>query len=247
MPTAIELRLKATWTIRPDTRQLHGLACAVFEGESASHLGQDKPFAVRPLEPAPGGPAGEWIWRCAWLPDGPPPAGTLTADLIRVGLVSCAVTESSHRRVTHAQLAAGPPLRAVAVTFASPAYFAQNGSDVVLPDPRLIVGSWRRRWNSSLPDADPLTVDDDSWRQALRLLRLADFDLHTQSRDSGHGRDRLGFTGTATLRLDRSAPQPAAAVLGALARFAGYCGTGAQTTHGFGATTVTPEGARGSG
>jgi hypothetical protein len=31
MPTLIEMRLKATWTVRPDTRKLHGLACALFE------------------------------------------------------------------------------------------------------------------------------------------------------------------------------------------------------------------------
>ena len=241
MPTAIELRLKATWTIQPDTRQLHGLACAVFEGESAEHLGQDKPFAVWPLHPAPDGSAEEWIWRCAWLPDGPPPVGALTADLLRVGHVNCVVTESSQRRMTHAQLAAGPPFQAVTVTFASPAYFAHNGSDVVLPDPRLIVGSWRRRWNSSLPDADPLGVDENTWRQTLRVLRLAAFDLRTERRDSGHGRNRLGFTGSATLRLDRDAPQPAPAILGALARFAEYGGTGAQTTHGFGATTMVAE------
>jgi hypothetical protein len=51
MPTLIEMRLKATWTVHPDTRQLHGLACALFEGDSTGHLGQDKPFTVQPLLP----------------------------------------------------------------------------------------------------------------------------------------------------------------------------------------------------
>ena len=32
---------------------------------------------------------------------------------------------------------------------------------------------------------------------------------------------------------------PARKILGALSRFAEYCGTGAQVTHGFGATTLT--------
>ena len=141
MPTLIELWLKATWTVRPDTRKLHGLACALFEQSGAEHGGQEKPFAVSPLRPAPGGPSDEWEWRAAWLPDSIPPAGVLTADVLRVGHVSCAVTESTQRRVTHAALAFGAAVREVTVGFRSPVYFSQNGTDVLVPDPRLIVGS----------------------------------------------------------------------------------------------------------
>jgi CRISPR-associated endoribonuclease Cas6 len=240
MPTLVEMRLKAAWTVRPVTRQLHGLACSLFEGDSTEHLGQEKYFAVWPLYQAPGDATDEWIWRAAWLLDDPPPTGVVTVDALRVGHVSCAVTESTQRRVTHARLAAGPALSAITVTFASPTYFSQNGSDVVLPDPRLIVGSWRRRWNSSLPGTGSLAVDDDAWRDLHRVIRLTAFDLHTVSHDTGHGRDRAGFTGPATLQLDRNATPGARAVLGTLARFAEYCGTGAQTTHGFGATTISP-------
>jgi CRISPR-associated endoribonuclease Cas6 len=242
MPTVIELRLKATWPVRPDTRQLHGLACALFEGEEAEHFGQEKPFAVWPLSSAPAGSEHDWHWRAAWLPDGLPPAGAQTADVLRVGHVSCAVTESTQQRVTHARLAAGPPLGSASVTFASPTYFSQNGRECVIPDPRLVVGSWRRRWNSSLQAGDPLSIDEDTWRTVHRALILAEFDLRTQACDSGHGRDRAGFTGSATLRLGREAPAAAKKVFGTLARFAGYCGTGAQTTHGFGATTVAAGG-----
>jgi len=242
MPTLIEMRLKATWVVRPDTRQLHGLACALFEGQEFDHFGQDKPFAVWPLRPAPEGSADDWTWRAAWLPDEPPPAGAVTADMLRVGHVSCAITESTQRRVTHARLAAGPALNGITVTFASPTYFSQNGADVVLPDPRLIVGSWRRRWNSSLRGADSLAIDDGTWRDAHRAIHLAAFELCTTRRDSGHGQDRAGFTGSVTLRLGRNSPSPASTILGTLARFAEYCGTGAQTTHGFGATIVSPAG-----
>jgi CRISPR/Cas system endoribonuclease Cas6 (RAMP superfamily) len=48
----------------------------------------------------------------------------------------------------------------------------------------------------------------------------------------------VGFAGTAALRLPGTAPAAARRVFGTLVRFANYCGTGAQTTHGFGATTV---------
>jgi CRISPR/Cas system endoribonuclease Cas6 (RAMP superfamily) len=44
---------------------------------------------------------------------------------------------------------------------------------------------------------------------------------------------------TATLRLETGAPPPVRHAFGALACFAEYCGTGAQVTHGFGATKVT--------
>jgi CRISPR-associated endoribonuclease Cas6 len=238
MPTLIEMRLKATWTVRPDTRQLHGLACALFEAGGAEHLGQDKPFAVWPLGPAPDGAPGEWALRAAWLPDGSPPASASAPDQLRVGHVRCLVTESTQRRVTHASLAAGPAPVTVAVRFTSPVFFSQNGIDVLVPDPRLIAGSWRRRWNTSLPGDDRLAITDTAWQDTHRALGLAAFDLQTETRDSGHGRDRAGFTGTATLRLARTAPASARQILGTLARFAGYCGTGAQTTHGFGATTL---------
>jgi CRISPR-associated endoribonuclease Cas6 len=240
MPTVIEMRLKASWPVRQDTGHLHGLACTLFESDQGDHLGQDKPFGVWPLQPAGESAADEWMWRAAWLRDDPPPATAVTADVLRVGHVSCVVTESTQRRVTHAQLSAGSAAKEVTVTFGSPTYFSQNGADIVLPDPRLIVGSWRRRWNSSLPDGDPLTIGDDAWRETHRALALGPFDLRTEVRDSGHGRDRTGFTGSATLRLARNTPASARAVLGTLARFAEYCGTGAQTTHGFGATTLVP-------
>ena len=56
--------------------------------------------------------------------------------------------------------------------------------------------------------------------------------------DSGRAYERAGFTGTATLRLGRDTSAAAGAIFGALVRFAEFCGTGAQTTHGFGATRV---------
>ena len=236
MPTIIEMRLKATWAVRPNTRQLHGLACALFESEATDHEGQHKPFTVWPIRPAE--PSGAWEWRAAWLPDGPPPTAVLTADALRVGHVSCAVEETRQRRTSHAALASSPPLTAATVTFASPTYFSQNGTDTVTPDPRLIAGSWCRKWNASLPAGDPLSISDDDWTATNRLLTMAAFDLRTESRDTGHGRDRTGFTGTATIRLPGNASATTRKIFATLARFAEYCGTGAQVTHGFGATST---------
>jgi CRISPR-associated endoribonuclease Cas6 len=241
MPTLIEMRLTATWSLRPDTRQLHGLACALFEGEAMApddHVGQEKPWAVAPLTATTGGSPAEWTWRAAWLPDSAPPLTQLDAGSIRAGHTSCLIAETSQRRVTRAVLAAGPGAGRVTVRFGSPTYFSRNGADSAVPDPRLIAGSWRRRWNASLPDAAPLVIGDDEWQSVQRSLGLAAFDLHTETRDSGHGKDRTGFVGEATLALARGSSPAARKLLAALARFAEYSGTGAQTTHGFGVTSL---------
>jgi len=237
MPTLIEMRLKATWTVRPDTRQLHGLACALFETGADGHQDQHKQFAVQPLEPVPGTP-GEWILRAAWLPDTPAPAGVSTVDELRVGHVRCLVAETAQRRVTRAALAAGRGVGTVAVCFTSATYFSHNSATCLVPDPRLVAGSWRRQWNCALSDGDPLAIADEPWHAVHRALGLAEFELRTGTRDSGHGRDQQGFTGTATLALARNAPEASRQILATLARFAEYCGTGAQTTHGFGATAL---------
>lgn len=237
MPVLIELRLKASWPARPGTYQLHGMACALFK----AHGEPNPPFAVWPLTPAVPDSAVEWAWRAAWLRGGPPPealAKLIAPGEVRLGHVTCTVAEMTPRSVTQGQLAAGPPPNSARLTFASPTYFAQNETDSLIPDPRLITGSWRRQWNASLPDGHALAIGDETWREIHRAARLAEFDLRTELRDSGYGYDRAGFTGTATLQLRKGAPAAVRSGFGALARFAEFCGTGAQTTHGFGATTV---------
>ncbi len=107
------------------------------------------------------GPPDEWTWRAEWLPGTLPPPGAQAPDCLWVGHVSCVVTEAVQRRVTHAGLGGGPPLPAVTVAFGSPTYFSRNGTVVTLPDPRLIVGSWRHRWDSSLGDDTSLAIGDD--------------------------------------------------------------------------------------
>ena len=239
MPVAVELFLKSDWPLKPDTHQLHGLACALCETDTAvDHLGHDKPFAVWPLQPAPGTAAPAWVVRVAWLRPGPPPTGLIGLDKLRLGHVTCAVTEATYRTASHAQIAGGAGAGQAGLMFRSATYFSHNGSDVVVPDPRLIVGSWRRSWNASLPDGDPLRIGDDEWREVHRTARLGGFELRTTTMDSGRGYNRTGFTGSATLKLGKQAPASARSVLGTLARFAEFCGTGAQTTHGLGATSL---------
>jgi CRISPR-associated endoribonuclease Cas6 len=242
MPVILELQLRASWPLQPTTRQLHGLACAVFENsDTDNHAGQEKAFSVWPLSRSDSDAVGTldgWLLRTAWLRPALPHSVPAAYGNLRLGHVTCTVTGITHQLASHAQIAAGPPLRRAELAFYSPTYFSQNGTDVVTPDPRLIAGSWRRRWNASLPPGHDLQIDDEAWRHTHRALRLAAFDLRTEPMDTGRGRDRAGFTGTATIEIAADAPDSVRQRFGTLARFASFSGTGAQTTHGFGATSL---------
>jgi hypothetical protein len=238
VPVIVELRLRAERVTRapyvPTTVQIHGLACALFEGEGfVGHEGQRKPFSIWPLASEAGG----WLLRAAWLSDGFPQQVLASCGQCRVGPVFCTVTDLALHPESFADLANGPACDGARLDFRSPTYFSQAGASVLTPDPRLIVGSWCRRWNA-YADAG-LEIPDDDLRVITQSVRLSEYDLRTQSRDTGRGRTRQGFTGTATLRLGKSAPLQARAQFTALARFAAFSGTGAQTTHAFGATATT--------
>jgi CRISPR-associated endoribonuclease Cas6 len=238
MPVIVELRLRAERVTRtpyvPTTIQLHGLACTLFEGaHSDGHESQDKPFSIWPLTPASDG----WLLRAAWLTSGFPQQVLASCGQLRLGPVFCTVTDLALHPESFTDIATAPASDGVRLDFRSPSYFSENGRPVVTPDPRLMAGSWYRRWNTRADDN--LTIPDEDWRALSRSLRLTEFDLRTESRDTGYGRTRQGFTGTATLRLDKAAAPETRAQFTALARFAEFSGTGAQTTHGFGATTAT--------
>jgi hypothetical protein len=204
VPVIVEMRLRADRQFEPTTRQLHGLARALFEGtESNGHVDQDKPFAMWPLARESGG----WLLRGSWLAVGVPQTLLTAFGQLRLGPVTCTVTDVAMRRASCADLAVGPAATAAHVTLNSPTYFAQNGARILVPHPRLIVGSWRRRWNASLPVGDDLVIDDDHWQEVHRALVLSEFGLHTEQRDTGHGKKQSGFAGTLTIRLARDAPR----------------------------------------
>ena len=244
MPIIFKARLTAAEPMTPRTGELHYLACALFEADDdqACHSAQDKPFSIWPPRQAPGKPRLNWVLRAAWLRPDPPPGSALSPDKICIGRTDCAVTEVMLRTATHAQLAAGPVLTDAGLVFASPTYFAHDGATILNPDPRRITESWRRNWNAWLPDPHELRIDDGTWAEISKTVELAGFDLRTTNLDTGHGRDQPGFTGTATLRLSRKATATTRSSFSTLVRFAEFCGTGAQTTQGFGATRLpTPD------
>jgi hypothetical protein len=247
MPAVIELRLRPTAPLpanfAPTARQLHGLACALFDG--ANHRDQSKPWSVWPLRRSQDtSDNGGWLLRGAWLLDGFPQTVLASCGTVGLGPVECAVTEVAFRPISHHELADVPAADGVRLQFLSPAYFAQNGQHVTDPDVRLIAGSWRRRWNASLPAGSDLEIDADLWRDIHLALHLTGNGLTVQSQDTGYRtgdrwQQREGLVGTATLRLEQEAPPDARHAFASLARFAEYSGTGAQTTHAFGATKTT--------
>ena len=236
MPAIVEMRLRPSRALKPTTRQLHGLACAVFEGAgSAGHLGAGQAVHRLAAAAAPDG----WLLRAAWLHAGLPHSVLAACGQLRLGPMTCAVTDLALRPASHADLASGPPLRRGAADLPLP--------DLLLPERdsrrparppahrRLVAPPLERL---AVPQRPP-AIGDDQWREIHQALRLADFDLRTQARDAGHGHDQGGFTGTATSASTRTRPSPSAVSFGILARFAEFCGTGAQTTHGFGATSLS--------
>src|ERR1700678_3812805 len=115
MPVIVELRLHPERWTEPTTRQLHGLACALFESGGPGHGRQEKPFTVWPLRAVSGGSAvsggavpggaGDWLLRGAWLPEGFPQGVLTSLGTVRLGPVNCAVTDVTFRQVTHGELA----------------------------------------------------------------------------------------------------------------------------------------------
>lgn len=111
MPAIVELRLRPSRPLQPATRQLHGLACDVFEGGlSSSHVSQGKQFTIWPLKPAAEG----WLLRAAWLPPRLPHSMLAACGQIRLGSVTCTVTDLALRPASHTGLASPAPRRSTA-------------------------------------------------------------------------------------------------------------------------------------
>jgi len=242
MPIAATLRLMPSRPWRPDTHQLHGLACGLFEPSGQPHHQQDKQFTVWPVQPDPADPHVGLILRYAWLRDEPLPFALTAGARLRLGSTWCTVTDADEHKASYAELATSTPISSATLAFWSPTYFSQNGADVFTPEPRLIVGSWRRRWNHAHPAGSALLVDDDLWQRLHRALYLSAFTVQTDEMDSGHGHPQTGFVGQVTLQLRTGSPRELQSVLATLVRFASFASTGAQTTHGFGATTSDLDG-----
>ncbi|WP_460362173.1 CRISPR system precrRNA processing endoribonuclease RAMP protein Cas6 [Actinocorallia lasiicapitis] len=237
MPSHLTLHLVPTYPWKPDVRQAHGLACRLFEGPRTEHTSQTKQFTLRPPGPNPDDPAAI-VFHFTWLGDASPPLNLATLQTVRLGHVTFHVRDATLTTESYAELLTPSTATQATLTFRSPTYFSRDGRAELLPDPRLMLKGYARRWNASLPNDSPLHLPDDLVDDLARAAYLADYDLTTLHMDSGYGKPRPGFVGTATLNLPTNTPPPTRTAFTTLTRYATYSGTGAQTTHGYGATTT---------
>src|ERR1039458_7469361 len=219
MPAIVEMRLRPSRPLEPTTRQLHGLACAVFEGTySASHVGQDKQFTIWPLNPDPD-------WGAPRLPDSP----SIRMDVWKA-------RGRSHpnplRRILRHRRPNHPRLRRH--QYPHHPRSASKGRSLTSPVDRK---STRLNSTHSLPAALPIypaspnspapapkpptaSASPVSSPPAISLQRTF---INVSGRSEEHTSELH------SLPTRRSSDLP---------RFAEFSGTGAQTTHGFGVTSI---------
>jgi CRISPR-associated endoribonuclease Cas6 len=135
--------------------------------------------------------------------------------------------------------------------FASPTAFRAGDADLPLPIPRLCFQSWLNSWDEHAPC--PFFTDRVERRRFLEevveggvSVRFSQIRTAAQAfYFDGHRTRELGFLGSCrfAIKPDRIAPQHRK-LLGALARYSFYAGTGRKTTMGMGLTSpILPEGA----
>ncbi|MBO3752848.1 CRISPR system precrRNA processing endoribonuclease RAMP protein Cas6 [Streptosporangiaceae bacterium NEAU-GS5] len=237
MPSQLILRLHPTYPWRPNVRQAHGLACSLFEAGLGDHAAQAKMFTLWPPAPIGAFDPDGIVFRFSWLGDGSPPLTLAGLDRVRLGNVTCVVKDADLTTESYSELTMPSTALSGTLTFHSPTYFSRDGRVEVLPDPRLMLAGYIRRWNAAVPESSPLHVADDMTRDLTRAVTLGDYELHTMHMDSGYQKDRPGFVGSAELRLPRETSPGIRTVFTTLLRYSVYSGTGAQTTHGYGATS----------
>ncbi|MFF7976832.1 CRISPR system precrRNA processing endoribonuclease RAMP protein Cas6 [Streptomyces sp. NPDC007905] len=230
MPVRWTVRLHSPKAARHATpAQLHGLACALFEGAGADHTSQHKPFSTSPLLAAD--PRRGIAELCiGWLDDRThPPLDVLVGHRIRLGSQFFTVVHADPEPAPYEALLSAPAARRAELTFLSPTLFTRSGRWIPLPDPELVYQSLLRRWNQYAPAPIAETVV----KELLDAVVLTAHDILSQPVALPRG-NRVGFTGQAALALLGGTSPEAAAAFSALTRFAAVAGVGAQTTHGLG-------------
>mgnify|MGYP000025006338 CR=1 FL=1 len=121
-----------------------------------------------------------------------------------------------------------PPVRRVALAFATPTTFRQGDVDLPLPLPKLLFAGLLAKWNAA--SSRPLSLDPELFS---RFLALTEGRVRIQSVWDGRATIR-GFVGVVEFRLKRDAPKEVGQALALLSAFAFFAGAGRHTTHGFG-------------
>jgi hypothetical protein len=143
-------------------------------------------------------------------------------------------------RTSYDELAASAtPHRVLRLGFLSPTAFLHGRSVSCFPDPGLVFGSHRARWNRLAPAHLQLDVDFAELGLVVRAFegRSGTVSLGVRSPSGRHRRDFVGFVGNVEYQASRGSERE----LGrwqTLAGFAPFCGTGANTAAGMGVTMV---------
>ena len=206
--------------------RMHGAACALF---GHPEPGGRPRFSVWPLVDR----GDRASWRVGWLAAEPCPRDVAA---VTFGDDTHRVLDVAVREWTYPELAAARPARHADLDVHSPMFFSRNGRDLPLPDPVLIIQSLVGRWDHHAPPA--FTVPDDVRRALLATVYLVGMDGGTVTGAVGTRTAQTGFVGSVSLALTRAADDPTASAFATLLRYAEIAGLGAQTGHGFGATTV---------
>ncbi len=249
-----EVELAVTGWHHPPTT-LHAVGHAFFlqlirsASPAAAQLLHDagvrKPLALSPLriEPVANGMARGRLIVSAWEPEivrliGDALAGSLT--LVKE-IRGCPALVTGFRPEPELPLNRLLVLdrvpASVAVRFASPTFFSlgrrygrqQYG---LVPVPELVAGSWLKTWLAAGGEAFEAEISPGWLAERVVIHEIPH--LTTETVDGGKTA-LTGFRGE--VRYAWTGPEPwGRTLLAALARFAGYCGTGAKTGYGFGVT-----------
>lgn len=136
------------------------------------------------------------------------------------------------------------------IHFATPTAFRSADADIPLPLPRLCFQSWLNSWDEHAPC--PFFADRAARRRFLEEVVEASVSVNfPQIRMTeqtfyfdGHRTREQGFTGSCQFSVKPAKTMPHhRKILGVLARYSFYAGTGRKTTMGMGMTQpITPEG-----
>ena len=206
---------------------LHAVACGFFSEREDRHAANDKPFTAQLT--------GDRSLRLIWLDDrNVPRIGD--REKLHVGEQEIAVAGTHRTTVPYEDIETGPLTTALRWVVRTPALFRHNGHNYPLPDPYVVFASLARRYRLYRPG----TLNDDTIRSLGKSVVITHHRIRTR-RFSWHGHTDSGFTGDVGFGIDRSAPPHLRQAFTTLSRFADLAGIGRGTTHGLGATSVSPK------
>ena len=238
MPAIVEIRLDGPVDVEFKPDWVHGLAADWIEtGWSSEQHQAPKPYAVSlPFK----SPEGLLTFRLRLLDDAMVESCRTAANVARAsgvrlgsttyGLVDVSLVDQR----TLAELAAGArAARSHTFQFLTPTFFRSGTLTLPLPVPTSVFHSLQRSWTVAA-----LAVGLDPPEARFPLLQMTELDIHT-ARLPHHQRHWIGFVGTVSIEVDRSATTDERQLVHALTHLAPYSGVGAHTQFGAGEVSVS--------